>query len=125
MINVLFLCVENSCRSQIAEAICNNLFSTKIKAFSAGSNPADKINSKAQNSLLRIGIHHQGCPKSIDSFKNHELDIIVTMGCGDICPFVPKIKKIEWQIPDPKFFESKKFDQVRDLIKSKIISELL
>ena len=76
MINVLFLCVENSCRSQIAEAICNNLFSTKIKGFSAGSNPADKINSKAQNSLLRIGIHHQGYPKSIDSFKNHELDII-------------------------------------------------
>ena len=47
------------------------------------------------------------------------------MGCGDVCPFVPKIKKIEWQIPDPKFFESTKFDQVRDLIKSKIISELL
>ena len=65
------------------------------------------------------------CQWVIDNFKNHELDIIVTMGCGDVCPFVPKIKKIEWQIPDPKFFESKKFDQVRDLIKSKIISELL
>ena len=56
MINVLFLCVENSCRSQIAEAICNNLFSTKIKGFSAGSNPADKINSKAQNYLYFSGI---------------------------------------------------------------------
>ena len=56
MIKVLFLCVENSCRSQMAEAICNNFFSDKLKPYSAGSNPAEKINIEAQKSLLRIGI---------------------------------------------------------------------
>ena len=47
------------------------------------------------------------------------------MGCGDVCPFIPKIKKIDWQIPDPKLLENEEFDQIRDLIKSKIISEFI
>ena len=125
MIKVLFLCVENSCRSQMAEAICNNFFSDKLKAYSAGSHPVEKINIKAQESLLRIDINHLGSPKIIDTFKNHDLDFIVTMGCGDVCPFIPKIKKIDWQIPDPKLFENEEFDQIRNLIKSKIISEFI
>ena len=109
----------------MAEAICNNFFLDKLKPYSAGSNPAKKINIKAQKSLLRIGINHLGSPNSIDTFKNHDLDFIVTMGCGDVCPFIPKIKKIDWQIPDPKLLENEEFDQIRDLIKSKIISEFI
>ena len=125
MISVLFLCVENACRSQIAEAICKNLYSHKILAYSAGSNPAKKINPKAIQSLSRINIAHSGEPKKIDFFKNYTFDYVITMGCGDVCPYVPNIKNIDWNIPDPKFLEEEQFDEIRDMIKSKIISELL
>ncbi len=109
----------------MAEAICNNFVPDKLKAYSAGSNPVEKINIKAQQSLLGIGISHIGSPKSIDTFKNHDLDFIVTMDCGDDCPFKPKVKKLDWKIPDPKLLGNEEFDQIRDLIKSKIISEFI
>ena len=69
MISVLFLCVENACRSQIAEAICQNLYPHKILAYSAGSNPAKKINPKAIQSLERINITHSGEPKKLIFLK--------------------------------------------------------
>ena len=68
---VLFVCVENSCRSQLAEAISNHLFSNHLKAFSAGSKPSGKVNQKAIASLKAIGIAHKGKSKSICSSYIH------------------------------------------------------
>ena len=122
---VLFVCVENSCRSQLAEAISNHLFSNHLKAFSAGSKPSGKVNPKAIASLKGVGIEHKGKSKSIDEVKGSDFDFVVGMGCGDECPNIPGSKRIEWNIPDPKEFDSEKFDKIRDLIKEKIVSDLL
>ena len=90
---VLFVCVENSCRSQLAEAISNHLFSNHLKAFSAGSKPSGKVNPKAIASLKRIGIEHKGKSKSIDEVKGSDFDFVVGMGCGDECPNIPGSKE--------------------------------
>ena len=122
---VLFVCVENSCRSQLAEAISNHLFSNHLKAFSAGSKPSGKINPKAIASLEAIGIEHKGKSKSVNEVKSSDYDFVVGMGCGDECPVIPGSKRIEWNFPDPKKYGAKKFNEVRDQIKEKIISDLL
>ena len=122
---VLFVCVENSCRSQLAEAISNHLFSNHLKAFSAGSRPSGKVNPKAIASLKAIGIRHKGKSESIDEVKGLDFDFIVGMGCGDECPIIPGSKRIDWNIPDPKAFDSEKFDEIRDSIKERIVSDLL
>ena len=122
---VLFVCVENSCRSQLAEAISNHLFSNHLKAFSAGSRPSGKVNPKAIASLERIGIEHKGKSKSVNEIKGSGFDFVVGMGCGDECPNIPGSKRIEWNIPDPKEYGAKGFNKIRDQIKEKIVSDLL
>ena len=122
---VLFVCVENACRSQLAEAISNHFFPDRLKAFSAGSSPGKEVNPKAIRSLSSIGIVHKGKTKSINQVEEKKYDYIVGMGCGDACPIIPGAQILEWNIPDPKLFESKKFNKVRDMIKEKIESELL
>ena len=121
---VLFICVENACRSQLAEAISNYFFPDQLKAFSAGSNPAKEVNPKAVRSLKSMGIVHKGKTKSIGQLKGKKYDYIVGMGCGDACPIIAGAQILEWDIPDPKLFESKKFNKVRDMIKEKIETEL-
>ena len=122
---VLFVCVENACRSQLAEAISNHFFPDRLKAFSAGSSPGKEVNPKAIRSLSSIGIAHKGKTKSINQVEGKKYDYIIGMGCGDACPIIPGAQILEWSIPDPKLFESKKFNKVRDMIKEKIESELL
>ena len=122
---VLFVCVENACRSQLAEAMSNHFFSDQLKAFSAGSSPGKEVNPKAIRSLNSMGIVHKGKTKSIGQVEGKEYDYIVGMGCGDACPTIPGAQILEWSIPDPKFFESKQFNKIRDMIKQKIESELL
>ena len=122
---VLFVCVENACRSQLAEAISNHFFPDRLKAFSAGSSPGKKINPKAIRSLNSMGINHKGKTKSISQVEGEKYDYIIGMGCGDACPIIREAQILEWSIPDPKLFESKKFNKVRDMIKEKIESELL
>ena len=122
---ILFVCVENSCRSQLAEAISNHLFSSHLKAFSAGSRPSGEVNPKAIASLKRIGIEHKGKSKSVDEIKGSGFDFVVGMGCGDECPNIPGSKRIEWNIPDPKEYGAKGFNKIRDQIKEKIVSDLL
>ena len=123
--NVLFVCVENSCRSQLAEAISNHLFSSHLKAFSAGSRPSGEVNPKTIASLKIIGIEHKGKSKSVDEIKGSGFDFVVGMGCGDECPNIPGSKRIEWNIPDPKEYGAKGFNKIRDQIKEKIVSDLL
>ena len=122
---VLFVCVENACRSQLAEAISNHFFPDRLKAFSAGSSPGKEVNPRAIRSLNSMGINHKGKTKSISQLEEKKYDYIVGMGCGDACPIIPGAQILEWSIPDPKLFESKKFNKVRDMIKEKIESELL
>ena len=126
MLNVLFVCVENACRSQLAEQISNRIYGNKIFAQSAGSQPAKTVNPKAIDSLKRIGIVVDEIqPKNVTNFSNEIFDYVVTMGCGDECPFFPNTKTLDWKIPDPKHMNDDDFDNIRDLIEMKINTELL
>ena len=125
MKSVLFVCIENACRSQLAEAICNNNDELDLVAYSAGSNPGLEINPKAIASLQRIGIDHRGEPKGLSFYQDKTFGFVVGMGCGDKCPYIPGAKIIEWDIPDPKLMNQEDFDSVRDLIKLKISSDLI
>jgi len=122
---ILFVCIENSNRSQMAEAFAKTI-DQEIEAYSAGSKPSGKINPKALAAMKEIGIdltHHES--KSLDQVNQFApFDAVVTMGCGDACPWMPAKKFIDWDIPDPKEFNENNFRLVRDLIKEKV-DELL
>ncbi|PWT77056.1 MAG: arsenate reductase ArsC [Bacteroidetes bacterium] len=123
---ILFVCVENSNRSQMSEAFARIHGFDSVDAFSAGSKPSGKVNPKAIASMEKIGYdltaHHS---KSLDEIKSHApFDVVVTMGCGDACPWMPASAFVDWQIPDPKELPPAGFDDVRNLIEKKV-KELL
>ncbi len=124
MKKILFVCVENACRSQIAQGLLNTM-SAKATANSAGTSLARFVNPKAIEVMNEIGIDISNQkPKKIEPQMNQEYDYIVTMGCIDGCPLTPREKTIEWNIPDPKGKEIAYFREVRETIK-KHIQELL
>jgi arsenate reductase (thioredoxin) len=116
---ILFVCIENSNRSQMAEAFAKM---TGASAYSAGSRPSGKINSKAVAAMKEIGYDlSRHSSKSLDEVEKFApFDVVVTMGCGDACPWMPADKFIDWDIPDPKEMDEKNFKLVRDLIKTKV-----
>jgi len=121
----LFVCVENSCRSQMAEAFARIYGSEGVEAYSAGSRPSGVVNPKAIESMREIGYDlatHES--KSLDELPDVEWDFVATMGCGDECPFVRAKRREDWQIPDPKEMNAADFRQVRDEIGEKVRSLL-
>jgi len=118
---VLFVCVENSCRSQIAEAFARIHRSGLIEAFSAGSRPSGEVNPKAVESMQELGYNltlHQS--KSLDKIPKVVFDYVITMGCGDQCPVLQTKHREDWEIPDPKAMPPDEFRAVRDLIEAKV-----
>jgi protein-tyrosine-phosphatase len=117
---VLFICVENSCRSQMAEAFARIHGGDSIDAASAGSNPSGQVNPKAIASMAERGYDLSAhASKSIDDVSA-PFDVVVSMGCGDACPSVPATQRIEWNIPDPKAMAPAEFNEVRDLIEGEV-----
>ena len=125
MKRVLFVCVENACRSQMAEGFLNALAGARAVAQSAGSKPADRVNPLAVEVMKEAGIdisRHK--PKMINAEMINEADKAVLMGCGrDACPIVPK-DLVDWHIEDPVGKGIEKSREVRDLIEGKV-EELL
>jgi protein-tyrosine-phosphatase len=118
---LLFVCVENSCRSQIAEAFARMLGGENVEAFSAGSRPSGKVNRKAIEIMNEIGYDlsaHES--KSLDDIPQVDYDFVATMGCGDECPFVRAKQREDWQIPDPKDMPTDEFRRVRDEIERRV-----
>jgi arsenate reductase (thioredoxin) len=119
---ILFVCIENSNRSQMSQAFAKMFGGNKVEAFSAGSKPSGKINPKAVASMKELGYDlstHQS--KSLEDVKRFApFDAVVTMGCGDACPWMPAKKFIDWDIPDPKDMNEDDFRKVRDGIKEKV-----
>ena len=119
---LLFVCIENSNRSQMSQAFAKILGGEQVAAYSAGSKPSGIVNPKAIAAMKELGydlsIHDS---KSLDEVKDFApFDAVVTMGCGDACPWMPAKQFIDWQIPDPKHMEPKEFNEVRDFIKEKV-----
>lgn len=121
MKTILFVCVENSNRSQMAEAFARLHGAGKISAFSAGSRPSGVINPKAIEAMREIGYDlTTHASKNVDEFTGQTVDVAVTMGCGDECPLVNARRRVAWEIPDPKSLPPERFREVRDLIESKV-----
>ena len=115
MKKVLFVCVENSCRSQMAEGFARNLGEGIIEAYSAGSRPSGKINPEAIRVMQELGIDILSQrSKGFDQLPVKEFDYVITLGCQDACPFVPAKKHIDWNIADPKGKDVEFFRKVRD-----------
>jgi protein-tyrosine-phosphatase len=118
----VFVCIENSNRSQMAEAFARRV---GIEAYSAGSRSSGRVNPKAIEAMKELGYDlsaHKS--KSLDELPNIRFDVAVTMGCGDECPNIRAIRREDWAIPDPKELPPEQFRQVRDLIEAKV-KELL
>jgi len=121
MKKVLFVCVENSCRSQMADGLAKALGKGKIASYSAGSRPSGQVNLAAIKIMQEIGIDISAAKsKGFNDLPEREFDYVITMGCQDICPFVPAKKHIDWQIEDPKGKGEDFFRKTRDLIKEKV-----
>ncbi len=126
MKRLLFICVENSCRSQIAEAFARIHGKEKVEVYSAGSRPSGNVNPKAIETMREIGYDltkHDS--KSLEEIPNVVFDFVATMGCGDECPFVRAKRREDWQIPDPKDLPPKQLRETRDLIEQKVKDILL
>jgi arsenate reductase (thioredoxin) len=117
-VKAVFVCVENSNRSQMAEAFARM---AGVEAYSAGSRPSGKVNPKAIEAMKELGYdlttHYS---KSLDDLPNETFDVAVTMGCGDECPMLKATRREDWQIPDPKEMLPEQFREVRDLIGRKV-----
>ena len=117
----LFVCIENSNRSQMAEAFARIHGGAGVEAWSAGSKPSGQINPKAIASMRELGYDLAShASKSLDEVPPGEFDAVVTMGCGDACPHVPAKHRYDWQIPDPSDMDPAAFRGVRDLIESQV-----
>jgi protein-tyrosine-phosphatase len=123
---LLFVCVENSNRSQMSQAFAKILGGDQVEAYSAGSKPSGIVNPKAIAAMKELGYDlssHDS--KSLQEVEQYApFDAVITMGCGDACPWMPAKKFIDWQIPDPKHMEPTQFNEVRDFISNKV-QELL
>jgi len=123
MKKVLFVCIENSCRSQMAEGLARTFGTGVVEAYSAGSRPSGKVNEKAIAAMRAIGYDlaaHDS--KSLDEIPQIEYDCVVTMGCGDACPLVRARRREDWGIPDPKHLDEREFAEVRHLIRDKVLA---
>jgi len=123
---LLFVCVENSNRSQMSQAFAKMIGGRNIDAYSAGSKPSGVVNPKAIAAMKELGYdlsaHESKSLKDVERFA--PFDAVVTMGCGDACPWMPAKQFIDWEIPDPKNMEPSDFNKVRDMISDKV-KELL
>jgi arsenate reductase len=118
---VLFVCVENSNRSQMAEAFARLHGGERVEAHSAGSRPSGRINPKAVESMRAVGydLTRHGS-KGLTDIPDVDYDAAVTMGCGDECPLVRARLREDWGIPDPRDMPPEQFRAVRDLIEAKV-----
>jgi protein-tyrosine-phosphatase len=126
---VLFVCVHNAGRSQMAAGWLTKLAGDRIEVRSAGSEPADRINPVAVEAMREVGIDIAGeQPKVLTTDAVSSADAVITMGCGDTCPYFPGKRYEDWELTDPAGQPIEVVRQVRDEIKTRVetlVSELL
>ena len=126
--SVLFVCVHNAGRSQMAAAYLNHLAKGVIEVRSAGSAPAESINPVVAEAMLEEGVDlTDEKPKILTSNAVQASDVVITMGCGDVCPIFPGKRYLDWQLDDPAGQNLEKVRRIRDEIRrriEKLITEL-
>ena len=119
--SVLFLCVHNAGRSQIGAGWMRSLGEEAVQVYSAGSEPADQINPMAVKAMAEVGIDiTDQRPKKWTDDLVQEVDVIISMGCGDTCPVYPEKRYIDWEIEDPAGKEIEMVRSVRDQIEKRV-----
>lgn len=120
MKRVLFVCVENSNRSQMAEAFARMQGRADLQAFSAGSRPSGGINPKAIRFMGELGYDlGTHASKSLEQIEG-SFDAVITMGCGDNCPWIAAARREDWALPDPRDMDDAAYRQVRDQIGERV-----
>ena len=123
--SVLFVCVHNAGRSQMAAAFLTHLAGDKVEVRSAGSAPADSINPAVVEAIKEVGIdisHEQ--PKVLTTSAVEQSDVVITMGCGDACPFFPGKRYLDWVLADPAGQGVADVRPIREQIR-KLVEELI
>jgi len=122
---VLFVCIENANRSQVAEAFARMHGADLVEPFSAGSRPSGIIKPIAIAAMAERGYDlTTHISKSLKDVPEGPYEYVVTMGCGDECPWIPAVHREDWPIPDPKSMSPEEYARVRDEIERRVVGLL-
>jgi arsenate reductase len=120
-VNVLFVCVQNAGRSQIAEALFRRAAASEHEARSAGSAPAAQVHPEVVEVMREVGVDLGGrTPRGLETADVEWAQLVVTMGCGDACPVLPGKRYIDWELPDPGGLPRDEVRAVRDEIERRV-----
>ncbi|WP_336698448.1 arsenate reductase ArsC [Curtobacterium sp. USHLN213] len=118
---VLFVCVHNAGRSQMAAGYLQHLAGDRVRVFSAGSEPADRVNAVAVAAMAEEGIDiATAVPAVLETDTVRESDVVVTMGCGDACPVFPGKRYEDWELDDPAGQPIDRVRLVRDAVRARV-----
>jgi arsenate reductase len=120
---VLFVCVHNAGRSQMAAALLERHAAGRIRVRSAGSTPANEVNPSVVEAMAEVGIDISSeRPKGLTDDAVREADVVITMGCGDACPVFPGKRYLDWELPDPSGKTLDEVRPIRDEIDGRVLS---
>ena len=121
MTHILFVCIQNAGRSQMAQALFTRAAGARHAARSAGSRPAGHVHPEVVAVMREIEIELSGAePHKLDGDDLEWADVVVTMGCGDECPFVPGLSRDDWPLKDPKGLPTTEVRRIRDEIRDRV-----
>ena len=119
--HVLFVCVHNAGRSQMAAALLERSAGGKVEASSAGSEPGERVHSEVAEVMAELGIDlSANIPRRLTDDMAKRADVVVTMGCGDACPYIPGKRYIDWDLEDPKGLPIEHVREIRDDINRRV-----
>jgi protein-tyrosine-phosphatase len=125
MPGILFLCIHNAGRSQMAAGFARELGGDKVSIFSGGSEPADRVNPMAIEAMAELGIDISGhTPQKFTDELLNRVDVVVTMGCGDTCPYIPGKRYLDWPLDDPRGQNLEAVRAIRDRIREHVVALL-
>ena len=118
---VLFVCTHNAGRSQMAAAMLDHAAAGRVRASSAGSQPADQLNPAVVQAMAELGLDiSREFPKPLTAEKVQAADVVITMGCGDACPVYPGKRYLDWDLPDPAGLDLAAVRPIRDDINQRV-----
>jgi protein-tyrosine-phosphatase len=121
MAHVLFVCLHNAGRSQMSQALFERAADGRHSAESAGTTPGDRVHPEVVEAMRELGVDVSGrVPKRLDREAAERADVVVTMGCGDECPYIPGKRYLDWDLPDPKGRPVEEVRAVRDDIAGRV-----
>ena len=118
---MLFVCLHNAGRSQMSRALFERAAAGRHEADSAGTTPAERVHPEVAEAMRELGVELDGVrPQRVTDERAREADVIVTMGCGDECPYFPGKRYIDWDLPDPKGRPPDEVRAIRDDIEGRV-----